>query len=201
MWDNDMDERRRPNAPVIGLIGPTNLQRISAASGIAEAHYKATAFEVGQAIARAGAVLAVVPDRGVALLGMQGYRGAEGPWTLALVPSGGPSESVATSNCLENSEACDEVVTGFTWHHQHARMCELSDLMICVGLSCGTLAEIAWTKWIQGPRILVMRDTVTALPNEILAETQITFIDTLDELAASVHTLLGSDRAAAGGRG
>lgn len=185
-----MNDRLRPRAPIVGLIGPTNLARISSASGIPEAHYGTTAYAAGQQIAKAGAALAVVPDRGVALLGLQGYRDSQGPWAVGLVPSGGPSESVATNNCLTNALQCDEVVGGFTWHHQHARMCELSDLMVCVGLSCGTLAEIAWTKWVQGPRILAMRNTLTALPKEILAETNITFVESLDDLTEQMSEAL-----------
>jgi predicted Rossmann-fold nucleotide-binding protein len=185
-----MDEGRRPPRPIVGLIGPTNLQRISAASGIPEAHYRGTAYAVGQVIAQSGAALAVVPDRGIALFGMQGYRDADGPWVVGLTPSGGPSESVATGNCLSNAAQCNEIVSGFTWHHQHARICEMCTLMVCVGLSCGTLAEIAWTKWVGGPRILAMRSTLTVLPKEILAETHIAFADSLEDLAERMAGML-----------
>jgi len=185
-----MDERRSPPRPIVGLIGPTNLKRISAASGIPEEHYSVTAYAVGRVIARSGAALAVVPDRGVALLGMRGYQDAEGPWVVGLTPSGGPSESVATANCFDNAAHCNEIVSGFTWHHQHARICEMCTLLVCVGLSCGTLAEIAWTKWVGGPRILAMRDTFTALPKEILAETNVAFVESCDDLAERIRGLL-----------
>ena len=185
-----MDAPLNLTRPIVGLIGPTNLTRISAASGIPEAHYREAAHGAGSAIARSGAALAVVPDRGVALLGIQGYRSAEGPWIVGLAPSGGPSESVATTNCLSNAVHCNEIVSGFTWHHQHARICEMCSLLVCVGLSCGTLAEIAWTKWVGGPQILAMRSTLTALPKEILAETRITFVDTSEDLAAMLAGIL-----------
>jgi predicted Rossmann-fold nucleotide-binding protein len=185
-----MQKQKRPELPIIGLIGPTNLQRISQASKIPECQYRDAAYQAGRAIARTGAMLTIVPDRGVAVAGMRGYREAQGAWTIGLVPAGGPSDSVATKNCLENSVACDEVIDGFTWHHQHAFICEFSSLLICVGLSCGTIAEIAWTKWVRGPKILVMRDTLTAIPKEILAETDVEFVDSIDELDAKVSQLL-----------
>lgn len=187
-----MQKRQRPLQPVIGLIGPTNLQRIAQASGIPENHYRDSAYEAGRVVARLGAVLTVVPDRGVAVSGMRGYQEARGSWTIGLVPSGGPSDSVATGNCLENSGACDEVIDGFTWHQQHALMCELSDLLICVGLSCGTMAEIAWTKWVRGPKIFAMRDTLSTIPNEILAETDIDFVSSVEELGVKVAHFLPS---------
>jgi predicted Rossmann-fold nucleotide-binding protein len=167
------------------------LPRISTASGIPEVRYRDAAYGAGRVIAHSGAALVVVPDRGVALLGMQGYREAEGPWIVGLTPSGGPSESVATANCSNHASECDEIVSGFTWHHQHARICEMCNLLVCVGLSCGTLAEIAWTKWVGGPRILAMRNTLTALPKEILAETNITFVESFEDLADRMAGVLG----------
>jgi predicted Rossmann-fold nucleotide-binding protein len=167
------------------------LPRISTASGIPEVRYRDAAYGAGRVIAHSGAALVVVPDRGVALLGMQGYREAEGPWIVGLTPSGGPSESVATANCSNHASECDEIVSGFTWHHQHARICEMCNLLVCVGLSCGTLAEIAWTKWVGGPRILAMRNTLTALPKEILAETNVTFVESFEDLAERMSGMLG----------
>ena len=174
-------QRARPTR-VVGLIGPTNLERISQASGIPEKVYADVAFAAGSAIARSGAAMAIFPDRGVAMSGAMGYRHASGAWMMGLVPQGGPSDAVATPNCLENAGDCDEVRGGFTWHHQHALICELCDALVCVGISCGTIAEIAWTKWVKGPRVYVFRETISAIPPEILAETQVVFIDGIREL-------------------
>jgi predicted Rossmann-fold nucleotide-binding protein len=178
--------RRRPNLPVIGIIGPTNLRRIAAASGIPEQTYRDAALAAGAVIARRRAILAMVPDRGIAMSGLQGYSSAQGQWTIGLVPEGGPSDAVATANCLENAAVCDEIIGGFTWHHQHAALCELSDLMVCVGLSCGTMTEIAWTKWVRKPRVLALRETFSAIPVEILAETDVVLIERIDDLDAAV---------------
>lgn len=187
-----MKTRRRPNLPVIGIIGPTNLRRIAAASGIPERRYRDGALAAGAVIARRGAILAMVPDRGIAMSGLQGYSSAKGKWTIGLVPEGGPSDAAATTNCLENAAVCDEIIGGFTWHHQHAALCELSDLMVCVGLSCGTITEIAWTKWVRKPRVLALRETFSAIPVEILAETDVVLIDSIDDLDAAVGLELAS---------
>jgi predicted Rossmann-fold nucleotide-binding protein len=171
----------RPELPVVGLIGPTNLVRISAASGIPLKVYQDAATEAGKRIAEAGAAIALVPDRGVALHGLSGYRAAGGRWVIGLLPEGGPSDAEATANCVENASDCHEIIRGFTWHHQHANICLLSDLFVCVGLSCGTLAEIVWTKWTKRPRVLAIKDTFTAIPVEILAETDVVTVG-LDDL-------------------
>lgn len=181
-----MKKRKRPDLPVIGLIGPTNIRRISQASGRPEQLYRDSALRAGELIAKHQAIMAMVPDRGIAMSGLRGYTSAQGAWTIGLVPEGGPSDSVATPNCVENAAACDEVIDGFTWHHQHAAICQLSDLLVCIGLSCGTLTEIAWTKWVRGPRVLALAETFTAIPVEILAETDVVLIDSLDALDAAI---------------
>ena len=60
------------------------------------------------------------------------------------------------------------------------------DLMICVGLSCGTITEIAWTKWVRKPRVLALRETFSAIPVEILAETDVILIERIEDLDAAV---------------
>lgn len=190
----------RPALPIVALIGPTNLPRIACASGIDESVYEKAAVEAGAAIARQGAILAVVPDRGVAMHGLKGYRDAGGRWLIGLTPEGGPADDVASRNCRANAALCDEVVGGLTWHHQHATICELARLMVCVGLSCGTIAEIAWTKWVKGRRILAMRRTMTGLPPEILAETDILLLDDGAALEAALGRALAEPASGTGER-
>jgi hypothetical protein len=176
----------RPDLRVVGLIGPTNLARVASASGIPAELYQLCASTAGFSIARRNAILAIVPDRGVARDGLRGYTEAKGPWTIGLVPDGGPSDSVATSNCRLGAAGCNETIDGFTWHHQHAALCQLSDLMVCVGISCGTIAEIAWTKWVGGPRVIALRQTFTTIPREILAETDVVFVDDFESLDSTL---------------
>jgi hypothetical protein len=164
------------------LIGPTNLERISAASGVLVALYEECARGAAAAVARSRGILALVPDRGIALVGAQAYRAEQGTWMIGLIPDGGPSDSVATANCRRNAGLCDEILDGFTWHHQHATLCALSQVLVCVGLSCGTLTEIAWTKWLKGPRVLAIRRTFESIPKEVLAETDVVLIEDLAEL-------------------
>lgn len=184
---------QRPNLPIIGLIGPTNLERISAASGISLDFYRRCAVEAGRAIAESGAIVALVPDRGVAVHGLKGYRDAGGQWVIGLLPDGGPSDAEATSNCAGNAVACEEILEGFTWHHQHANLCLLCDLFVCVGMSCGTMAEIVWTKWTKQPPVLVVAGTITNIPTEILAETHVTSVQPQD-LGQSIAAWLADMR-------
>lgn len=184
----------RPELPIVGLIGPTNLVRISAASGIPQEIYESAAGEAGRCIAETGAAIALVPDRGIALHGLSGYRMAGGQWVIGLLPEGGPSDAEATPNCVDNAADCHEILRGFTWHHQHANLCLLSDLFVCVGLSCGTMAEIVWTKWTRRPRVLAVEGTFTAIPLEILAETDVVTVR-LENLKSAIACEVASTMA------
>jgi hypothetical protein len=54
--------------------------------------------------------------------------------------------------------------------------------MVGVGLSCGTLAEIAWTKWVRKPDVLVLGTTISQIPPEIAAEARVRILGGLLEL-------------------
>ena len=186
------NSRSRPEGiPVIALIGTTNLPSISQATGIGVGQYEEAARSAAPLVARLGFALAVVPDRGVARLGLESYRSAEGPWLIGLTPTQGPADPEASANCIANARSCDEVIDDLSWHHQHAALCELADAMICVGLSCGTITEIAWTKWMGRKPVFVLRSTVTRIPVEITAETSIEFVA---DVAALERALPGSVR-------
>ena len=166
----------------VAVIGPTNLPRIARASGSPLTRYRRCAQAVGRLLARLDFDLVVVPDRGVAILALEAYRSAGGRNVIGLIPSGGDSDAGATENCLARVHVCDQIITGLTWQEQHAAICHVSDCMVGVGLSCGTLAEIAWTKWVRGPEVLLLRSTVTGLPAELLAEARVRFVRNFREL-------------------
>jgi hypothetical protein len=170
----------------VGVIGPTNVQRVAQASGIHAQVYEHTAWWVGNQLGRLGTALVVVPDRGVARHAMTGYRSAGGPWVIGLAPVGGECDQEARSILHSGATACDEVISDLTWYEQHPRFCQVSDLMICVGLSCGTLAEIAWTKWVKKPEVWVLSHTLSLVPPEIMAETPVRLLPNFQTLAAEL---------------
>ena len=167
----------------VAVIGPTNIARVGAAAGIEADVYAQAAAEVGRLLAAAGVGLIVVPDRGVAIAALDAYLAGGGPWLTGLCPSSGVSEPAAAAAVLAHRHRCHEVVDDLSWYEQHHRIGVLADRMICVGLSCGTLAELAWTKWTPGPPVALLRGTMSGVPPEMLAEIPGTELD-LAELPA-----------------
>jgi predicted Rossmann-fold nucleotide-binding protein len=165
----------------VAVIGPTNVDRIGAAAGISGSSILAAAATVGALLASAGHRLVVVPDRGVAVAALDAYRDAGGPEVIGIAPSDGPSEildgeSVADGSIAGNLHRCDVVIRECTWFEQHHTIGRISDAMVCIGLSPGTLAELAWTKWTPGPPTVIIAGTSSPPPPELLAETPVIVI-------------------------
>jgi len=164
----------------VAVIGPTNIQRVGAAAGIAPHVYIDAAYEVGRQLAAGGHTLIVVPDRGVAVAAMEAYLDEKGRHLVGICPSSGVSEPAAVLGISKWRDRCHEVVADCSWYEQHHRIGVLSDRMVCVGLSCGTVAELAWTKWTPGPSVALVRSTMSGLPPELMAEVSAELVELED---------------------
>ncbi len=152
---------------------------MAASTGLDVAAYVDTARLAGAQLAIAGYDLVVVPDRGVAVHAAQAYREAHGPRLIGLFPSGGNGVLDASAIHLdEHRYLCDQLIDGLTWHDQHPYICQLADVMLAIGLSCGTMGELVWTKWTRTPAV-VIQPLVSGIPLEILAEANIHLVPDL----------------------
>lgn len=170
----------------VAIIGPSNIDTVARAAGIAPELIREAAEAAGRKLAEAGHELVVVPDQGVAVIAAEAYRGARGRRLLGLIPGSGDSAEGATSRVNRNSRMCDDTHRGLTWHEQHSRIVELTDAMICVGMSCGTMCEIAWTKWTKRIPIYIIRNLFSAIPPEIAAETDLRYCDSVGDAVAAL---------------
>ena len=75
---------------------------------------------------------------------------------------------------------CHETVEDLTWTEQHERICQLSDVLLCIGMSCGTIAEIAWTKWVGNTPVVAIQPLVSGIPPEVQAETDVHWVKNLE---------------------
>jgi predicted Rossmann-fold nucleotide-binding protein len=176
-----LDRGIRSDKPArIGVIGPTNIEVTSRAAHLDPAACETAACAAGKGLAERGCALVLVPDRGVALLAAEAYRAAGGRRLIGIIPHGGTSAQAATSCCEEHRHLCHETVEDLTWTGQHERICQLSDILLCVGLSCGTLSEIAWTKWVGNTPVVILRPLVSGVPPEMAAETDLHWVEDLE---------------------
>lgn len=164
----------------VGIIGPTDIYVTSESAGLDPAACERMASAAGENLARRGYELVVVPDRGVGLLAAQAYHAAGGRRLIGIIPHGGTSTQAASSRCEEHRHLCHETVEDLTWTAQHERICQISDILLCVGLSCGTMSEIAWTKWVGNTPIVVIEPLVSGIPPEIQAEIALHLVSGLE---------------------
>lgn len=171
------------NTMKVALIGPTALDLMSSVSGISKDTYVQAARKVGELVAKHGHELIVVPDRGIAVEGMNSYLENGGKTLTGICPGGEITEYQKTTLKVDDHRSCcHNVVSNLTWCDQHSVICEMADIMICCGISCGTLCEIAWTKWMQKPKTYVLRDTVSALPPEMMAEALVEYVNNFSQV-------------------
>jgi hypothetical protein len=169
--DPNLEVETMADAPVIAVLGPSNIARTAGAAGIDPERLIAAAEHVGARIAQRGWSMLVVPDRGVAVAAMDGYLRAGGAHLIGLCPSSGVCEPAATSSIDGQRARCHELRDDLTWYEQHHRIGEMSDAMVTIGLSCGTVAELAWTKWNPTPPpVAFVAGTASGLPVELAAE-------------------------------
>lgn len=170
----------------IAVIGPSSIEGIARAAGIDPARISGAADAAGRLLAAAGHELVVCPDRGVAVIAARAYRAAGGKRIHGLIPVSGDSAQMAISRVESNSGICDSTDRGLTWYEQHSRIVRAADAMICLGLSCGTVCEIAWTKWTKRIPVCVLKGLGSAVPPEIEAETDVRYFDSLEEILAAL---------------
>ena len=176
----------------IGIIGPTNIDVTARAAGVDPATVEEAARAAGGNLAQRGYDVVVVPDRGVALLAAEAYRKAGGRRLIGVIPHGGTSAQAATSCCEAHRNLCHETVEDLTWTAQHERICQLSDVLLCIGLSCGTLSEIAWTKWVGDTPVVIVKQLVSGIPPEMGAETDLHWAGSLEEAYRFIDGRLGA---------
>jgi hypothetical protein len=97
-----------------------------------------------------------------------------------LIPSGGTGIQQDTSQCHNHRHLCDVVIDDLTWTEQFPYIGQLGDIMLCIGLSCGTIGELVWTKWMGGPTVVVIEPLVSGIPPEIRAETDVRLVADLE---------------------
>jgi hypothetical protein len=160
----------------VAIIGPTDVPKVALAAGLEAAAYRRCVIEAATELARRGHELVVVPDRGIALWAAEVYRQVGGPRVIGLIPSGGTGVQEEVSECQKHRHLCDVVIEDLTWAEQFPRICQLAEVMLCIGLSCGTMGEIVWTKWVGGPPVVVIEPLISGIPPEIKAETDIRLV-------------------------
>jgi len=186
--------KRKEESLRVGIIGPTNAALMEEKAGLSSGTLEAAAAEIGGFLAEQSLVMVCVPLKGVPLWVLESYKRARGKDSLALWPR--PSNLAETSQAqsLGHPELADRVKDDLTWGEEPFELAKISDCLVALGLSCGTMIEMVATKWIKNTPVLAVRSLMTGIPAEITAELDLILCDDVEALKEMIReTLAGLD--------
>ena len=132
----------------VSLLGPTNLKKFSAITGLDEQAIAPLAKKVGAATAKSGAILTVVFNyAGMLELVGEAHKKAGGTLRMLYTEKTPDSNDWDTAPYEHHLKEADETEKLPSWHHMLLSLVSNPDLVVCAGLSAGVLAELAYMKW------------------------------------------------------
>ena len=129
----------------IGIIGPTNLDKLSDLTGKPVDFFLVRAQEIGRIIAESGGELFINADKGMTIKIAQAYKENKGKKLTIFYPE--KAEPWPDEHIQQYKDFADEIKIERDWFWANYGVVSFPDICICVGLSAGTLSELAYIKW------------------------------------------------------
>jgi hypothetical protein len=107
--------------------------------------FEERALKVGRILAEAGCELWVNSDKGMLVRAADAYRAHNGKKLVVLYPEKG--EPWPNKHTVPYTKKANEVRKERNWFWSNYNVVSLVDICVCVGLSAGTLSELAYIKW------------------------------------------------------
>ena len=180
--------------PRVGVIGPTDVALIESVVSLPAGTLEGAARRFGAFLAKHAFGLVCVPDRGVALWTLESYRKAGGAQSVALSPVGADTLDDPRDETLKHIHLAHNVRRDMNWDEAPAELVRECDCFVCLGLSCGTMVELAWTKWIKHFPVFVVQSYISTIPIELVSELDIRYAQTLDDVEDVVYQFCVGER-------
>jgi len=174
----------------VGIIGPTNLRKLSRLTRKPVKFFNQKTKEIGQFLASSGCELWINSDKGMAINIAKFYKNYGGRRLIILYPRKG--EPWPKEHARPFKKYGDKLKIEPNWFWTNYNVVSLTDLCICVGLSAGTLSELAYIKWDcklkrgKLKRLIAIRELLREkrLPPEIEIDVKnkLFYIDSVDNL-------------------
>jgi len=129
----------------VGIIGPTNIPKLSKLTGKSQDFLLEKAQLVGKILAETNCELWINSDKGMLVAIGRAYKDFGGEKLVILYPEKGePWSKEHTKPYIKNA---DEIRKEPNWFWSNYNVTALPDLCVCVGLGAGVLSELAYIKW------------------------------------------------------
>lgn len=129
----------------VGIIGPTNIPKLSKLTDKSQDFFLEKARLVGKILAETNCELWINSDKGMLVAVGRAYKKFGGKKLVVLYPSKG--EPWPKEHAKPYIKYADELRKERNWFWSNYNVIALPDLCVCVGLSTGTLSELAYIKW------------------------------------------------------
>lgn len=129
----------------VGIIGPTNILKLSKLTGKPKDFFLEKAQLIGKTLAETNCELWINSDKGMLVAIGRAYKKFGGKKVVVLYPAKG--EPWPKEHAKPYIKYCDELRKERNWFWSNYNVTALPDVCICVGLSAGTLSELAYIKW------------------------------------------------------
>lgn len=181
----------------VGVIGPSNVVKLQKILGKPVEELTERAQAVGRILAQASCELWVNADGGMLLAAYKEYLDFQGPNLVMLYPQ--LAEPWPNEHTQEFLRYARETRRELDWFWCNYNVIHLTDLCICVGLSNGTLGELAdigfdvrfkmsGLKHLIGLREL-LREGRFPFEIEIEVASILTYLETVEELEGFLQSL------------
>jgi len=174
----------------VGVIGPTNLEKLSAITGKSADFYLERANKIGKILAETDCELWVNSDKGMIFNTGKSYKENNGKKLVVIYPH--KPEPWPQEHAIPYKENADEVKKMSNWFLANYSVVTDTEVCICAGLSAGTLSELAYIKWNcqfkQGnlKKLIAVRELLRErkLPPEIELDVKdvLVYIEKVDDL-------------------
>jgi len=129
----------------VGIIGPTNIQKLSKLTKKPVRFFLIRAQEIGKILAETPYELWINSDKGMAFHIARAYKKHKGKKLVILYP--GRSEPWSNKHTLIYKKYGDREIKEKNWFWTNYDVVSKPDICVCVGISAGTLSELAYIKW------------------------------------------------------
>lgn len=129
----------------VGIIGPTNIPKLSKLTNKPQEFFLEKAKAIGRILAEKNCELWINSDKGMLVAISRAYKDFGGKKCVVLYPDKG--EPWPKEHATPYIRYADELRKEQNWFWSNYNVTALPDICICVGLSAGTLSELAYIKW------------------------------------------------------
>jgi hypothetical protein len=173
---------------LVSVLGSTDFEKIAKLSGKKKEGVKRLYADVGEALARAGVELLIVPDAAL-LVVADSYKKAGGKKVIGVVPR---QDRIWGIKHLEPNLRClDEEISDADWLDVPYLTVSKPDKVVCVTVSSGVLCELAYVKWLKKfglakKKVIVFKNFLRSgrLPAELEADIGdlVTYVDSTEAM-------------------